>query len=337
MPKLLSYETYTVAAAGATKAFDVDNTSTDVYKITTTGGGAVALAADMIFTTSGTLRIGQTFVFLYGGQVTIGGFNISFFGTTLSAAQALYEAEITAYYNGTAWEIRVLSDMTTGNVDLNGANIVAGSIPVTALTNSSITLAKMAVLAGRGYLIRGDANGALGGFNAVTSGNLVMGNGTDITSLAMSGDATINGTGVITIANDAVTTAKILNANITTAKLATALATQVVTIACSFEAGEVGAIKFKMPYPGSITNVYAIATKAIANTDAGTVVFKDNAGTTMTVTTPISFAASDPFGTAYSSNITANNTFVASDLITVLTAKPTAGGKVLLSLTILRS
>ena len=84
-------------------------------------------------------------------------------------------------------------------------------------------------------------------------------------------------------------------------------------------------------------NVYAIATKAIAATDAGTVVLKDNAGTTMTVTTPISFAASDAFGTAYTSAVTASNTFVAGDILTILTAKTTAGGKVLISLEVTRS
>ncbi len=92
-----------------------------------------------------------------------------------------------------------------------------------------------------------------------------------------------------------------------------------------------------MPYPGVVQEVYAEAVKGIAATDSATVILKDNAGTTMTVTTPIVFAASDAFGTVYSSAITANNSFVAGDVITINTAKATAGGKALVTLKILRT
>lgn len=56
---------------------------------------------------------------------------------------------------------------------------------------------------------------------ALASGNIIVGSvGTVPTSVAMSGDATIIASGALTIANDAITTAKILNANVTLAKLA---------------------------------------------------------------------------------------------------------------------
>ena len=108
-------------------------------------------------------------------------------------------------------------------------------------------------------------------------------------------------------------------------------------IPCSFQAGEVGTIRYKMPYPGSITDIYAIATTAIAATDNGTITMQDNAGVTMTVTTPIVFAASDAYGTAYTSAVTANNTFVAGDILRITTAKVTAGGRALVSLKVIRS
>ncbi|MES3018138.1 MAG: hypothetical protein V4721_10175 [Bacteroidota bacterium] len=328
-----TYQTVTITAAGLTQAFAV-NDQVDEYNIVASGG-AVALAADVVISSSGTPAIQSTFVFRFGGGFTSGAFRMLFFGVELTAAQALYEQRITAVYNGSTWDVSINSDMSNGRKDIQGADIVDGSILNAALAGG-ITLAKLIASAARGYFLRSGVNGVIESVTASTNGTFVGGNGTDVGPLTMSGDATLNG-GAITIANNAITTVKILDAAVTVAKVSTDLKTELVTVAFSFETGEVGAIKFKMPYPGSLVNVYAIATKAIAATDSGTVVLKDNAGTTMTVTTPIVFAASDAFGTAYDSAVTANNTFVADDLITVLTAKTTAGGKGLLSLEILRS
>lgn len=61
----------------------------------------------------------------------------------------------------------------------------------------------------------------------VTSGRLIIGNSSNIAEArAMSGDATINNAGVLTIGNNAITTAKILDSNVTNAKLATDAVTQ---------------------------------------------------------------------------------------------------------------
>jgi hypothetical protein len=56
---------------------------------------------------------------------------------------------------------------------------------------------------------------------AMTSGFILVGSaGTVPTAVAMSGDATIVASGALTIASNAITTAKILDANVTLAKLA---------------------------------------------------------------------------------------------------------------------
>lgn len=61
--------------------------------------------------------------------------------------------------------------------------------------------------------------------NTLASGNLFVGNGSNVaTGVAMSGDATMANTGALTIAANAITTAKILNANVTLAKLAAGIA-----------------------------------------------------------------------------------------------------------------
>ena len=51
----------------------------------------------------------------------------------------------------------------------------------------------------------------------------------------------------------------------------------------------------------------------------------------------ITFTASDARGTAYTSSPSANNTFSAGELLTLTTAKTTAGGKVLVSIKVTRT
>ena len=57
--------------------------------------------------------------------------------------------------------------------------------------------------------------------STLADGKIYVGDGTNqVTEVAVSGDATMSNSGVLTIEADAITTAKILNANITTAKIA---------------------------------------------------------------------------------------------------------------------
>lgn len=61
--------------------------------------------------------------------------------------------------------------------------------------------------------------------NTLASGNLFVGNVSNVaTGVPMSGDATMANTGALTIAANAITTAKILDANVTLAKLAAGIA-----------------------------------------------------------------------------------------------------------------
>lgn len=81
---------------------------------------------------------------------------------------------------------------------------------------------------GVGFYTYNDATGAFvaltgnaGLSSTLSSGNVFVGNASNIaTGVAMSGDATMANTGALTIAANAITTAKILNANVTLAKLA---------------------------------------------------------------------------------------------------------------------
>lgn len=88
--------------------------------------------------------------------------------------------------------------------------------------------------------------------NTLSSGNIFVGNNSNVaTGVAMSGDATMANTGALTIANNAITTAKILNANVTLSKLATGIA-------------PAGVIKFM----GQVTTVGGAAAEAFTVTGA---------------------------------------------------------------------
>jgi len=338
MPRQLIYEDYTMVAAGDTKAFDVSDT-VDIYNLVPDGFTTVTLAGDIIITASGTPGVGMVFMFNYFGSVVLNGHAINILGYNLTAAEALSGQIIKfEYINGGWWMSFLFGISSNGNPSVPGAAIQNGTINgATKLIQYSTDLDRLTVAAARGYLIRAGAGGIYQAFNAVTTGNIIAGNGTDVVSVSMSGDAIIDGSGVLTIGNNKITTAKLLDANVTVSKLSATLLTDCKIVSTSFESGELGPYPFKMPFAGTVTDIYAVVVKAIAATDVANITLKNNAGTTMTVTTPISFPLSSVLGTAQDSAVTANNTFVAGDIITIFTAKTTAGGKALVTLTIVRS
>ena len=95
--------------------------------------------------------------------------------------------------------------------------------------------------------------------------------------------------------------------------------------------------KIKIPYSGTITDIYAIVMYTIAGTDSATITPKNNAGTNMTLSSPLSFSANSAVDTAIDTAVTANNIIAAGDILSFTTSKPTPGGKVKLSITITRT
>ena len=73
----------------------------------------------------------------------------------------------------------------------------------------------------RGYLWVGDGANTAMAFDAATDGQILVGDGDDVLSVAVSGDVTLASTGVVTIANNAVETVMIKNNAVTMASMAT--------------------------------------------------------------------------------------------------------------------
>lgn len=161
---------------------------------------------------------------------------------------------------------------------------------------------------------------------AIGSAEFPLGNGATVNSIAMSGIVGMDNTGATTISLG----------GILVSHIETALKTEVMTVPVSFEAGEQCKYFIKIPFSCTVIGMLAACTKAIAATDNGTITLVNAAGVGMT-TGVITFTASDPLETMYSVTPSANNVVAAGDLIRVVTLKTTAGGKALISLTLLRA
>ena len=229
---------------------------------------------------------------------------------------------------GNSSTVGVALDAKTSGQIIVGNGTTATSVAV----SGDITLSSAGVVAiAAGVIVNADVNAsaaiAFSKLATLTSGNILVGSAGNVaTSVAMSGDVTISNAGVTAIGAAVIEEAD-LTANLTY---------EIIPVLVSFETGYAGDTKIKIPFAGTITDIYAYATKVIAGTDNGVILLKDNGGTTLTGST-ITFTASDARGTAYSTTATANNTFSAGDLLTINTAKVTAGGQVQLSIKITRT
>ncbi len=333
MAQTLLVKDFHMIAGGNT--FNIDlSLPYDLYFMYATG--SIVLVGDINVNIIGTPVEGSAFTIWYNAGVTTAGtYHIMIDGSPLPDNQLDSTMVIRMYYDGTQWQENATVTAWTGSQNIDGQWIIDNSIIANAFMDNSINPIRLTDST-RGYLIRANASGIHGEFDAKTSGQIVMGDGTDVKSQAVSGDITINGSGVTAIGANKVTTTTINTGAVTLTKLETILKTELQILDVSFVAGELGDFKITMPFAGSLVGIYAYNYVVIAGTDNGTIVPKNNAGSTMGTGT-ITFTASDARGTAYTSTPSTNNTFIIGDILTFTTAKATAGGKVKLSLSIIRS
>lgn len=130
-------------------------------------------------------------------------------------------------------------------------------------------------------------------------------------------------------------TVDIADEAVTVAKVESSLKIETIVIPVSWETGEQSSNKIEMPYPGTVSKLTCYLDKEVAA--AATVTAKNNAGTIMT-NGIMTFNALDPINTGVSVSPTANNTFVAGDILSFDTLSTTLGsGKGKLSIKITRS
>lgn len=347
--------TITVTNGGGTTTFTPTSSPMPDFIYLDPSGGSVTLGGDLILTTSAHPAIGDSFFVAWGTYIDLNGNNVSIFGIPLLQWQLVNPGLMKfTSINATDYSYQYTP------YDFAVSSVFDGD----AIIPQTINLDKL---------------------EAGTSAQLIVCNGSGAPVYkTLSGDATISTGGALTIANSAITDAKVdAAAAIARTKLANGTAdhvvinsgagafsseaqldpvrggngqdfsaatgfqtwsagtasvgaiSEVLNVQVSFESGETGDFKIKLPYACTVTELYGYATKVIAGTDNGTIVPKNNAGTTMTSGT-LTFVAADPRGTAYTSTPSANNTFSAGEYLTLTTAKTTSGGKVLLSIKVTR-
>jgi len=299
--------------------------------------GSVTLTGNLNISPSGTALKNTAIKVIWEASVTITALNqVVIFGETVPNELAAKNFVAECVYNGSAWVVNILPDFAgTGIIGVD--RLAASSVTTAKIADDAVTLAKMAGLT-KGSIIYGNASSdpaaiLVGG----ADGRMILGDTTNgLAVVDMSGDATIIKTGALTIANSAVTTAKIADDAVTAAKLDDDSNRTQVVIPTSFEtAGEIGVLEYKICFPCTIEAIHGTVTKPFTST--GTHIFKDDTGTVLTGS-QIDMSNALTLGNIVSTTPTANNTFVAGDVIKIETSVSGAvGGRSTIVLCMLKS
>lgn len=210
----------TPVAGGGSDAVDVDTGVEIIYLEPAT---SIILSAPYSVTVSGTPRLHQEIRVIYGGGITTSSPNVvNVFGTALTDNQALYEGVITLFYNGSAWEFRICTDLESGNRPIDGGTIGAGTIPTDAYADDSVSNAKLANIS-EGSVKVGGSSDAPTDLDVSASGAILIGNGTGVSAQTVSGDLAVDpATGDFTIQPNSIETSMLnftlssyLEANVT--------------------------------------------------------------------------------------------------------------------------
>jgi hypothetical protein len=312
---------YTAPASG-TISIPVD-ASASPYPVVVNNiiAGTVTLVGGLVVSPSGTPTTGQRVVVTWNASVTPSGNTITIFGETVPTELAARNFVAECLWDGTAWVVNILPDFAgVGIVDSD--RLAASSVTTAKIADNSVELAKMYELA-TGSVIFGNASNRPTALSVADSTIVVGDSSTGLVSVAVSGDATLAKTGVLTIASNAVTTAKILDANVTPAKLSASSNKGQFAVQLEFdEAAKIGVIKYQICSTCTIDGIYATVNRAPA-IDTATVIPKNHGMVAMTggqidITTALAL------GNIISVTPTANNTFTAGEQMTLETSKTTA-------------
>jgi hypothetical protein len=325
--------------------------STDVerdFRVT----GTTVLTSNWSVGYSGTPYNGEIRTIRYVSKgVTLGGNAISFLGASMPDEYVSKDLTVICEYNGTSWVISMIPDFDEDNIIDASTKIIDGTIISSKIGDKQITDKHIADGKILEIALGSDSvttlkikdgtvkNSKLENANANTIKSNPTAGAAAPSDLAIAASQFVGRTAASNIKGMSVAESQTLLFTaglITPTMLVADLLNESRSFIVSFETGEQCNNRFRMPFKGYVNAVYGVVVKAIAITDAGTVILKDAAGTSMTGGT-LTFAASDPLNTAYSSVVTGNNTFNAGDILYATTAKATVGGKVLLTVELIRT
>ena len=237
-----------------------------------------------------------------GNSVTVGG-NLTVSGNATLATSTLSKLTVTGPL---VIPEGALTDSSVVSADIKDGTIVNADIsPSAAIAYGKLNLT--------GSITNGDLAGsiALSKLATTTAGNIIVSNASNVpTYVTMSGDATIDNTGVLTISNGAVTSAKIADGAIVDADVSPSAA-----IAYG-----------KLNLTGSITNgdlAGSIALSKLATTTAGNIIVS-NASNVPTYVTMSGDATIDNTGVLTISNGAVTSAKIADGAIVDADVSPSA-------------
>jgi hypothetical protein len=218
--------------------------------------GTVTLSGNLNISPTGTPSKNTAIKILWEASVTITvGNQVVIFGETVPDELAAKNFVAECVYDGAAWVVNILPDFA-GTGIIGADRLAASSVTTAKIADDAITLAKVDA-PGKGKIIYGDGLGDPK-YLTIQDAEFIIGDTTlGATSQTISGDATVTKTGALTIANSAVTTAKIADDAVTAAKLDDDSNRTQVVIPTSFEsAGEIGVLEYsKICFPCTIDAV----------------------------------------------------------------------------------
>jgi hypothetical protein len=289
--------------------------------------GSASLSGAYNISPTGT-PVTNTFIELYWEASLSNGAShaVVVFGKTVPAEliTSVSKFKVECLYNGTAWNVNILPD-----------DAGTGIVGTARIADDAVTLDKMAS-GTTGSILAYNASGDIEEVDMATDGKLLIGvtAGKGYNAAVLSGDATLSTGGVLSLANNSVDTAELVDASVTTAKIDDAAVTAAkldassrkasIAIPVSFEtAGEIGVLKYTMCFDCTVDAIHATVTKPAA-TDTATAIFKDHGGVVLTGS-QVDITTGLVLGNIVTTTPTANNTFLAGEQITIETSKTTAG------------
>ena len=267
--------------------------------------GSASLTGAYNISPTGTPAIGRFVEIYWKASLSNGASHaVVVFGKTVPAEliTSASKFKVECLYNGIDWNVNILPD-DAGTGIVGTARVADSAVTTAKIADDAVTLAKM---------------------EGQTDGKILIGDtAVGMTANLISGDATMIKGGALTIANNAITTVKITDANVTPAKLSASANKGQFAVQLEFdEAAKVGVIKYQICSTCTIDGIYATVNRVPA-TDTATIIPKNHGGVAMTggqidITTALAL------GNIVSVTPTANNTFTAGEQMTLETSKTTA-------------
>ena len=283
--------------------------------------GTVTLSGNLNISPTGTPSKNTAIKILWEASVTITvGNQVVIFGETVPDELAAKNFVAECVYDGAAWVVNILPDFAGVGI-IGEDRLAASSVTTAKIADDAITLAKVDA-PGKGKIIYGDGLGDPK-YLTIQDAEFIIGDTTlGATSQTISGDATVTKTGALTIANSAVTTAKIDDGAVTAAKLDSNVKRFSFTVQIDFSSASRlgGTINIPICYNCVIDDLHGTVMDPVLSTCSS--IFKDDSGTVMTGS-QIDITTGHLLGNVVNSTPTANNVFSSGD---VLKIEPSAAG-----------